>query len=1343
MLTKAAKRRGEAGSAIEFGRESDVGLEAAISRLHGVVEAAVEQGAIYLVTRTMEDSASWSARIEEALGLSSAKPVILFSRLPRLESGTLDREALRATPQVSLAVAKEIAATIGPRATAVLRRRAGSMRRSHVFDLAGCDPLVRESYEALSLADLPRADARGRKSSECAGPPVSTRRESVDFLEILRNASAAGKGVAFRDGPARRGEIGYAEFADDARRLGAALRAAGLRVGTPVLICLTEPRAMLTAFWACLCAGLVAAPLRTPRLWTMQDPLSRRVTDMARHAVAFEGGESVAPAILSDLEAHESLIALMREQGLPRPLLFASTAFEACGEIVDAHSWKPGEIALLTLTSGSTGDPKCVPLTVENILATPENLCSELGLSSGDTLLNIMSLDHVASLVGFCGAAIRAGARLVVAQLGPILAEPQRLPALLAEERVTRSWAPDFLWRLLAGALEGERRYTFDALRTLISGGESVRRETFLRLAPLLVRQGARSDVLRTSWGMSETTSFMTLSPPWDGDGSHETYRGVLDNGRPMPGNALRVVDADGAVLPEGMVGLLEAKGCAVFPGYLGDQPRADGWMATGDLAEMRDGASFVRGREKEFLVVNGQNIPHVEIEAQVEGVDGVAPGHAAAVSTRNRVLDRDELVVFFTPRDAATSSEGRRALIERIFGAVAGFCGVRPRFVLAVDAADIPKSGIGKLQRSVLRRRFEIGEFEASIREADELCGSERMTPQWRSRLRWTPLAKPEVHGLGGRAVIVLGEGADAARLARACADSGAIVESAPDASALARILSTETMFGAQVEIVDCRLAIECDLLSTEALARALSPCLETARLLASVDQDKVAHYALLTRGAFGEAPGGARSFDGALGAALCGFVCSLESETDKIDVSHIDLSAAGSTDAALAWIAAPTAATRLAERDGAWFGLRLEPFEMTSGDSTIDRGEALRSDGVCLVVGGLGRVGRAILRRLAIVGGRRIAVAGRAASAEARERFEALNPERSDRLCYVRLDPADAESVDAAFSEIRRHFGEPPRSVIHLAAETGPSPLDRCVEADLAAALRPRVDGARNLARALAACGGGSMLTLASVFGLIGTKDHLAHAVGEACALERAETLAREFPSVRQQASAWAPWRFEDAPAALLAYLERRGLLPATPLQALATILAGPADGAVVTVAGVDLWAPAVAGFAAPPAGPAETIVIRLPSGGNEAAARARADESGAPLEIEPLEAPASGGAKDSELLRRILAIWREALSNPGVAADSNFFDAGGSSILAARVHARLRDDAGVDCALIDLFIHPTPRALAASILTKDADDETTVPAQLAAARLRRRARRGARGPVVSRASARGEPA
>lgn len=1292
----------------------------------------------------MEDSASWSARIEEALGLSSAKPVILFSRLPRLENGTLDREALRATPQVSLAVAKEIAATIGPRATAVLRRRAGSMRRSHVFDLAGCDPLVRESYEALSLADLPRADARGGKSSECAGPPVSTRRESVDFLEILRNASAAGKGVAFRDGPARRGEIGYAEFADDARRLGAALRAAGLRVGTPVLICLSEPRAMLTAFWACLCAGLVAAPLRTPRLWTMQDPLSRRVTDMAQHAVAFEGGESVAPAILSDLESHESAIALMREHGLPRPLLFAPVAFEACGEIFDAHFWKPEEIALLTLTSGSTGDPKCVPLTVENILATPENLCSELGLSSGDTLLNIMSLDHVASLVGFGGAAIRAGARLVVTQLGPILAEPELLPALLAEERVTRSWAPDFLWRLLAGALEGERRYAFDALRTLICGGESVRRETFLRLAPLLVRQGARSDVLRTSWGMSETTSFMTLSPPWDGDGSHETYRGVLDNGRPMPGNALRVVDADGAVLPEGMVGLLEAKGRAVFPGYLGDQPRADGWMATGDLAEMRDGASFVRGREKEFLVVNGQNIPHVEIEAQVEGVEGVAPGHAAAVSTRNRILDRDELVVFFTPRGAATSSDGRRALIERIFGSVAGYCGVRPRFVLAVDAADIPKSGIGKLQRSVLRRRFEIGEFEASVREADELCGGERMTPQWRSRLRWTPLASPEVHGLGGRSVIVLGEGADAARLARACADSGAIVESMPDASALARILSTETTFGSQVEIVDCRLAIGCDRLSAEALARALSPCLETARLLASVGQDKVARYAFLTRGAFGDAPRRSRSFDGALGAALSGFVCSLESETDKIDVSHIDLSAAGATDAALAWIAAPTAATRLAERNGAWFGLRLEPFEMTSGDSTIDRGAAaLRSDGVCLVVGGLGRVGRAILRRLAIAGGRRVVVAGRATSEEARERFEALNAERSDHLHYVRLDPADAESVDAAFSEIRRRFGEPPRSVIHLAAETGPSPLERCAEADLAAALRPRVDGARNLAGALAACGGGSMLTLASVFGLIGTKDHLAHAVSEACALEQAETLAREFPSVRQQASAWAPWRFEDAPAALLAYLERRGLLPATPLQALATILAGPADGAVVTVAGVDLWAPAVAAFASPPAGPAETIVIRRPSGGNEAAARALADEIGAPLELEPLETEASGRAGDSEPLRRILAIWREVLGNSGVAADSNFFDAGGSSILAARVHARLRDDAGVDCALIDLFIHPTPRALAASILAKDADHETTVPAQLAAARLRRRARRGARGPVVSRASARGEPA
>jgi aryl carrier-like protein len=82
------------------------------------------------------------------------------------------------------------------------------------------------------------------------------------------------------------------------------------------------------------------------------------------------------------------------------------------------------------------------------------------------------------------------------------------------------------------------------------------------------------------------------------------------------------------------------------------------------------------------------------------------------------------------------------------------------------------------------------------------------------------------------------------------------------------------------------------------------------------------------------------------------------------------------------------------------------------------------------------------------------------------------------------------------------------------------------------------------------------------------------------------------------------------------------------------------------------------------------------------------------------------ASFVAPSTDAEQMVAEIWQEVLGRPRVGLHDNFFDLGGHSLLLARVHAELRERAGVDLTLIDLFKHPTVSALAQALTKPPAE-------------------------------------
>ena len=244
------------------------------------------------------------------------------------------------------------------------------------------------------------------------------------------------------------------------------------------------------------------------------------------------------------------------------------------------------ELAAL-FTSGTTGVPSLVPLTVGNFVAAAEANASNLGARAGQVWLCTLPLFHVGGLAMVFRCA-QMGARLV---LEPAF-DAVRAAALLARGDVTHaSFVPTALLKVLDAA-EASPAAALEAI--LVGGGP---------MGPALLAR-ARSmglPVLQT-YGLTEACSQVTTERLAEADG--------LTAGRPLEGVEVRVVDEAGAVVPEGAVGEVQVRGPTVTP-------RVSGWLATKDLGSIdAAGRLTIHARRVDLIISGGENVYPAEVEA-------------------------------------------------------------------------------------------------------------------------------------------------------------------------------------------------------------------------------------------------------------------------------------------------------------------------------------------------------------------------------------------------------------------------------------------------------------------------------------------------------------------------------------------------------------------------------------------------------------------------------------------------------------------------------------------------------------------------------------------------------
>ncbi len=497
------------------------------------------------------------------------------------------------------------------------------------------------------------------------------------FSCYLRGAERRADAVAVHAGDR---SYSYADLVTGSARYANALADLGARPGERVCAVIDKSPAGVLLYLACLRAGLVYQPLNpafqdaemdyfladaTPALTVCPPPREERM----RAAAARHGGRTTT---------------LDRHGGGD----LAAAAAAASPEFATRRS-NGSDTACLLYSSGTTGKPKGVPLSHDNLAVNVRTLVDLWGFTPADVLIHALPLFHIHGLFVALGCALTAGAALRF--LEKFSADDVIL--LLSRSTVLMG-VPTFYARLLQSP--ALTRKACAGMRLFISGSAPLRESVFVEF-----RERTGHDILER-YGMSEAG--MIASNPLTG----RRRPGAV--GMPLPGVRVKVADDDGAAAAAGAVGELLVKGDSVFAGYwnLEEATRqaftADGWFRTGDLAQ-QDAAGCIRiaGRARELIISGGENVYPREVELCLESLDGVREAAVFGVDD----ADLGEKVVA-----ALVADPGRRldegAIIAALRTRLAGF--KTPRRLCFLE--ELPRNAMGKIQKSKLaqdwRRRSE-----------------------------------------------------------------------------------------------------------------------------------------------------------------------------------------------------------------------------------------------------------------------------------------------------------------------------------------------------------------------------------------------------------------------------------------------------------------------------------------------------------------------------------------------------------------------------------------------------------------------------------------------------------
>ncbi len=552
--------------------------------------------------------------------------------------------------------------------------------------------------------------------------------------DLLADVRGKDREIRFIDGENDESRVPFADLWDRALTLLGSLQARGMQPGDELIIFSKSNERFVIAFWAAVLGGMVPVPVAVGISDEHRLKLFRILGQLERATLITESDLLSRLLEFSTQRELDDISSLLNT----KTMLISDADPDASGQVFES---KPDDIAFIQYSSGSTSDPKGVVLTHRNLCTNIRAIVESCGWTEDDISLSWMPLTHDMGLIGYHLSVLAAGMNHAVMDTSVFVRRPLLWMSKANELRATQLCSPNFGYKHFLKLFERKGLPDLDlsCVRLILNGAEPISWDLCEDFLGALAPHGLARSAMFPVYGLAEATVGVSVSKP----GSEysritvdrhslrvgEAFQEVLPDDEHAVsfvrvGNAIRdvsilITDDDDVSLDPGKIGNIQLLGGSVTERIYGDESATkelftdDGWLRTGDCGVYVDGQLVITGRQKDIIIVNGQNYYPHDIEEIVARLDGLDLNKVVVAGATPKGGQTEELIAFILYRQ---SVEDFSPMIEAVRDIVGEQTGLAIDNVIPVSR--IPKTTSGKVQRSKLLQAYFDGEFDEVLEE-------------------------------------------------------------------------------------------------------------------------------------------------------------------------------------------------------------------------------------------------------------------------------------------------------------------------------------------------------------------------------------------------------------------------------------------------------------------------------------------------------------------------------------------------------------------------------------------------------------------------------------------------
>ncbi|MFS1514464.1 amino acid adenylation domain-containing protein [Chengkuizengella sp. SCS-71B] len=555
---------------------------------------------------------------------------------------------------------------------------------------------------------------------------------------LIERSKLDDKGIVFIEADHKESRLTYRELYYESLYFLHDLQKQGLKPKQEIVFQLEDNKQFIIAFWACILGGMIPVPvsignndehkLKVFKIWnTLHNPHMITSQKFLNTLKKF----TIKNNQIDSIENIVERITVIDDKNLSHTK----------GKVI--HS-KASDIAFIQFSSGSTGDPKGVTLTHENLVYNTCGINNRTEVNQNDSYLSWMPLTHDMGLICCHLTPLIAGINQFLIPTPLFIRQPLLWMKKANEHKTTILSSPNFGYQYFLKFFKPEKAKGWDLsnIKMFYNGAEPISTEVCNSFVDTLAPYHLKRTAMTTVYGLAEASVGVSIP-----DISKEFETLYLDRnelnigqkvvqispqdqkalsfvkvGNPIDYCELRICDDHNNLLFEDMIGHIQIKGKNVTQGYYNNEKAtsnmvtSDGWVDTGDLGFYHEGELVITGRAKDIIFVNGQNVYPHDIERVAIEIGDVELGRVAVCGVHDLNKDQEQIVVFVVSKKKVEkflplATELKKHLLIRGGWEVAEVIPIR----------QMPKTTSGKVQRYKLSKQYENGEFKETLTQLKE----------------------------------------------------------------------------------------------------------------------------------------------------------------------------------------------------------------------------------------------------------------------------------------------------------------------------------------------------------------------------------------------------------------------------------------------------------------------------------------------------------------------------------------------------------------------------------------------------------------------------------------------